>query len=72
MEEAVRDTPVMRQFTKLGVLEEIPDEAIILNFRRLLKKHRLAAAMFKQIDAHLARKGTSLRSGSIVWITESG
>ena len=66
MEEALCDTPVMRQFTRLGGLEEIPDETTILNFRRLLEKHRLAAAMFKQINAHLARKGMSLRAGTIV------
>ena len=66
MEEALCDTPVMRQFTQLGGLEEIPDETTILNFRRLLEKHQLAAAMFKQINAHLARKGMSLRAGTIV------
>ena len=66
MEEALCDTSVMRQFTQLGGLEEIPDETTILNFRRLLEKHQLAAAMFKQINAHLARKGMSLRAGTIV------
>lgn len=66
MEEALCDTPVMRQFTQLGWLEEIPDETTILNFRRLLEKHQLAGAMFKQSNAHLARKGMSLRAGTIV------
>jgi len=66
MEEALCDTPVMRQFAQLGGLEEIPDETTILNFRRLLEKHRLAAAMFKQINALLARRGMSLRAGTIV------
>ena len=69
MEEALCDTPVMRQFTQLGGLEEIPDETTILNFQRLLEKHQLAAAMFKQINAHLARKGMSLRAGTIVGAT---
>ncbi len=59
MEEALCDTPVMRQFIQIGGLEEIPDENTILNFRRLLEEHQLAAAMFKQLNAHLARKGMS-------------
>ncbi|MNM71643.1 Transposase DDE domain protein [compost metagenome] len=66
MEEALCDTPVMRQFARLNGLEEIPDETTILNFRRLLEKHALAAALFKQSNAHLARKGMSLRAGTIV------
>ena len=65
MEEALCDTPVMCQFTQLGGLEEIPDETSILNFRRLLEKHQLATALFKQINVHLARRGMSLRAGTI-------
>jgi IS5 family transposase len=37
-----------------------------LNFRRLLKTHGLAEQIFKQANAHLQRKGLSLRSGTIV------
>lgn len=66
MEEALCDTPVMRQFAQLGGLEAIPDETTILNFRRLLETKQLAAALFKQVNAHLARKGMSLRAGTIV------
>ena len=66
MEEALCDTPVMRQFTQLGGLEEIADETIILNFRLLLEEHQLAAAMFKQINAQLAHKGMSLCTDTIV------
>lgn len=66
MKEGLCDTPVMRQFTQLDGLEEIPDETTIPNFRRLLEKHQLAAAMLKQLNAHLARKGMSLRAGTTV------
>ncbi|WP_305806958.1 IS5 family transposase [Stenotrophomonas sp. YIM B06876] len=66
MEEALCDTPLMRQFARLGGLEEIPDETTILNFRRLLEKQQLAAALFNQVNTHLARKGLSLRAGTIV------
>ena len=45
MEEALCDTPLMRQFAQLGGLEEIPDETAILNFRRLLEKHQQAVAI---------------------------
>lgn len=38
-EEALCDTPLMRQFTQLAGLEEIPDGTTILNFRLLLEKH---------------------------------
>jgi transposase, IS5 family len=66
MEEALYDTPVMRRFAQLGGLDGIPDETTILNFRRLLETHGLAEKLFKQVNAHLQRKGLSLRSGTIV------
>lgn len=66
MEEVLCDTPVTRQFAHLGGLEEIPDETTILNFRCLLEKHQLAVALFMQVNTHLARKGLSLRTGTIV------
>ncbi len=66
MEEALVDTPVMRRFAQLGGLDDIPDETTILNFRRLLETHGLAEKLFAQVNAHLQRKGLSLRSGTIV------
>jgi IS5 family transposase len=66
MEEALVDTPVMRRFAQLGGLDDIPDETTILNFRRLLETHGVAEKLFKQVNAHLQRKGLSLRSGTIV------
>ena len=63
MEEALYDTPVMRRFAGLGGLDEIPDETTILNFRRLLETHDLARELFERVNAHLARKGQSLRAG---------
>lgn len=35
-------------------------------FRRLLEKHDLAVKMLEVVNAHLARKGQSLRAGTIV------
>jgi transposase, IS5 family len=66
MEEAMYDTPVMRRFARLGGLDDIPDETTILNFRRLLETHDLARHLFERVNAHLARKGQSLRAGTIV------
>lgn len=47
-------------------LDTVPDEATILNFRRLLETHGLAVQMLESVNAHLARKGPSLRAGMIV------
>lgn len=66
MEEALLDTPVMRRFAHLNGLDNIPDETTILNFRRLLETHGLAGQIFERVNAHLARKGQSLRAGTIV------
>lgn len=66
MEEALYDTPVMRRFAQLGGMDDVPDETTILNFRRLLETHGLAEQIFEQVNTHLARKGQSLRAGTIV------
>lgn len=66
MEEALHEIASMRLFSRLSGLDVIPDETTILNFRRLLEKHGLAAKMLEAVNAHLARKGQSLRAGTIV------
>lgn len=66
MEEALYDTAVMRRFARLSGLDAIPDETTILNFRRLLETHDLARQVFEQVNVHLARKGQSLKAGTIV------
>jgi IS5 family transposase len=55
----------LRAFAGLG-MESIPDETTILNFRHLLEASDLAEDIFKQVNAHLARKGLLLKRGSIV------
>ena len=66
MEEALYDTAVMRRFARLSGLDAIPDETTILNFRRLLETHDLARQLFERVNAHLARRGQSLKAGTIV------
>ncbi|MFN3723899.1 MAG: transposase [Paracoccaceae bacterium] len=43
-----------------------PDETTILNFRHLLKRHGLTEAIFADVNAHLADKGITLHSGTLV------
>ena len=66
MEEALYEIPTLRRFAQLGGRDAIPDETTILNFRRLLETHDLARQIFERVNAHLARKGQSLRAGTIV------
>ena len=47
-------------------LERVPDETTILNFRHLLERHGLTEAIFADVNAHLADKGITLRSGTLV------
>lgn len=65
MEEALYETTVLRQFAGLS-LERIPDETTILNFRRLLEQHELAAGILAVINGYLGDRGLSLRQGTIV------
>ena len=65
MEEALYEIASLRAFAGLD-LAAIPDETTILNFRHMLEASDLAEDIFKQVNAHLARKGLLLRKGSIV------
>jgi IS5 family transposase len=67
MEEALYETTILRQYAGLS-LERIPDETAILNFRRLLEKHELAAGILGVINGYLDDRG-SLRQGTIVDVT---
>lgn len=57
----------MRRFAgiKLGD-DRVPDETTILNFRQLLEQHGLTEAIFAEVNAHLADKRITLRSGTLV------
>lgn len=56
MEEALYETTILRQFSGLS-LERIPDETTILNFRRLLEKHKLTAGILGVINGYLGDRG---------------
>lgn len=68
MEEALYEKPLLRQFSGLS-LQRIPDEIVILNFRRLLEKHELAVRILAVINGYLSDRGLSLRQGAIVDVT---
>ena len=66
MEEALYEIASLRTFARLSLIEAIPDETTILNFRHLLEENDLAEDILKLVNAHLARKGLLLKRGSIV------
>ena len=66
-EETLYDSEAMRRFAGIELGDDrIPDETTILNFRHLLERRGLTEALFAEVNAHLADKGISLRSGTLV------
>jgi IS5 family transposase len=66
MEEALYEIASLRAFARLSLVEALPDETTILNFRHQLEANDLAEDILKAVNAHLARKGLLLKRGSIV------
>ncbi|MDP2062047.1 MAG: IS5 family transposase [Phaeovulum sp.] len=66
-EETLYDSEAMRRFAGIELGDDrIPDETTILNFRHFLERHGLTEAIFAAVNAHLADKGITLRSGTLV------
>lgn len=66
-EEALYDSITMRRFAGVSTDEDvIPDETSILNFRRLLEKHKLTERLLSEINAHLSERGLIVGKGTIV------
>jgi IS5 family transposase len=67
MEEALHDTPVLREFAGLdNWTSRLPDETTILRFRHLLEKHKLAPQILVVVNDLLRAKGLMLRAGTVV------
>ena len=66
MEEALYEISPLRHFARLSLLDAIPDETTLLNFRHLLERHGLAAKMLVAVNADLSRRGLLLRQGTMV------
>jgi len=66
-EESLDDSAPIRRFVGIEPGDDgIPDETTILNFRHLLEKHQLTEKLFVEVNASLADKGVTLRSGTLV------
>ena len=66
-EETLYDSEAMRRFVGIELGDDrIPDESTILNFRHLLERNGLTEALFAEVNRHLADKGITLRSGTLV------
>src|SRR4249920_3548906 len=66
-EEAIYDSITMRQFAGVRADDDvIPDESSILNFRRLLERHKLTERVLTEINAHLSERGLFVGKGTIV------
>jgi IS5 family transposase len=67
MEDALYEIESMRRFADIELnVDTIPDETTILNFRRLVEKHKLADKIFTSINRHLEKKGLLVSKGTIV------
>jgi IS5 family transposase len=66
-EETLYDSEAMRRFAGIELGDDrVPDETTILNFRHLLERHGLTEAIFADVNTHLADRGITLRSGTLV------
>lgn len=67
MEEAIYDRLSFQKFLQLDtMLDRVPDETTILNFRHLLEKHYLTKQIFQLINKMLEKKGLMMKKGTIV------
>jgi len=66
-EETLYDSEAMRRLAGIELGDDrIPDETTILKFRHLLGQHGLTETIFADVNTHLADKGITLRSGTLV------
>jgi IS5 family transposase len=66
-EDALYDVAVFREFCRIDLgRERVPDATTLLNFRHLLEKHELGAALFAKVGELLLANGMKLSGGTIV------
>ena len=66
MEDVLYEIESMRRFAGLRMLDNLPDETTILNFRHFLERHKFGQRLFGAIQSHLESHGLKLQEGSIV------
>jgi IS5 family transposase len=66
-EDALYDIAAFREFCRIDLgRERAPDATTLLNFRHLLEKHQLGAALFAKVGELLLANGMKLSGGTIV------
>ena len=66
-EDALYDIAAFRDFCRIDLgRERAPDATTLLNFRHLLEKHQLGAALFAKVGELLLDNGMKLSGGTIV------
>ena len=67
VEEALYDSPVMRQFVGIDLGQEpAPDETTVCKFRHLLEEHGLGETILGTVNLHLQARGVRITTGTIV------
>jgi transposase, IS5 family len=67
VEEALYDSPVMRQFVGIDLGQEpAPDETTVCKFRHLLEEHGLGEKILGKVNLHLQAWGVRITTGTIV------
>jgi len=67
LEDAVYEIQSIRQFVGVDLNSDVvPDATTVLKFRRLLEEHKLARAIFEEVNASLAANGFYMKQGTIV------
>ena len=67
VEEALYDSPVMRQFVGIDLGQEpAPDETTVCKFRHVLEEHRLGGKILGTVNLHLQARGVRITTGTIV------
>lgn len=67
LEDALYDSPAMRDFVGIDLGQEnVPDATTLLKFRRLLEERDLTAAILAKVNAHLGERGLLMRQGAVV------
>jgi IS5 family transposase len=66
-EDALYDIAAFRDFCRIDLgSERVPDASTLLNFRHLLEKHQIGAALFAKVGELLQAGGMKLSGGTIV------
>ncbi len=66
-EDALYDILAFRDFCRIDLgRERVPDATTLLNFRHLLEKHQIGAALFAKVGELLLANGMKLSGGTIV------